>query len=241
MAFRQLLLMTLLTGISGDCTAGDENCEATYDGEDMGLAQIKAHTATKPAPNNVPCPTDIALDHGDSHGTLIDGDAGKLLVGTGQWKDCQAKCNENPDCVSWTMKYSAPANGEQHNCYLKKEAKSQNAKGDGAWSENWDVISGGSVVECYMTKGAPAINNADSDNYGELAIQQILGDPETLKDKWVNCEFACRDSWPGFECKSWTWRYDQQKCYGKGGGIPNFFTFTDKAISGAPAAQGANK
>merc|ERR1711933_602443 len=139
-----------------------------------GLAQIKAHTATKPAPNNVPCPTDIALDHGDSHGTLIDGDAGKLLVGTGQWKDCQAKCNENPDCVSWTMKYSAPANGEQHNCYLKKEAKSQNAKGDGAWSENWDVISGGSVVECYMTKGAPAINNADSDNYGESAIQRLL-------------------------------------------------------------------
>merc|ERR1719356_2213816 len=43
MALRIFLILAAVTCTFAACNEGDENCEANYDGEETGLAQIKAH------------------------------------------------------------------------------------------------------------------------------------------------------------------------------------------------------
>ena len=65
MAFRLIILITLLTGTSYDCTAEDENCQANY--EESGLAQIKAHKAQQTKENEASVRLDNgALNHADA-------------------------------------------------------------------------------------------------------------------------------------------------------------------------------
>merc|ERR1711874_452304 len=100
-------------GSSAACTEGEANCPANYEGEESGLAQIKAHTAKKTSV----CIGEIVYNHADSHGTDLDpgcakanahaADAGCFAYTDnppkGPWLACKERCKENAACKSWTL------------------------------------------------------------------------------------------------------------------------------------------
>merc|ERR1712050_706620 len=103
-----------------------------------------------------------------------------------------------------------------------------------AWWEDGsgNVISGsgvslsGSLLSCMNEAGGVEIMNADSPE----TAHADMSTPEELDGHWEPCMYACKDTdW----CNSWVYRKDQNRCYGKDGGLPGsdggwaFFTFRE--------------
>jgi len=232
MVLKTLILITLLTRTAGECTAGDENCQANYDGEDSGLAQIKAHKAQKKGS----CPKTIIMNHAEAGGHTVGIETTNGNDAGDRWHQCKEKCDANEQCVAWTMKYQVQ-NGDPGDCYLKDSAPWNNGYG---WHEDWGVISGsggggGAVGSmCMNEDGVPEIMNADTTDIPAIGE---MSNPGELHGDWKQCMYACKDTG---DCVSYTYIVQNgvDKCYKKGKNLPGedgkwgFYTFTTGAVSG---------
>merc|ERR1719221_1053079 len=191
MAFKTLLVLSLLGFSSAACTENEEGkCPASYEGEETGFAQLKAHTTQPRQPRSLSnaCPRPIALNHADTQGPDM-----KDLY-TDSWEKCQDECTKTSGCVLWTYKYSK---ADPSNCYLKSQAEwpgSFNYAGSQqAMPANPDRISGGSIIGCYAPGGA--VDRADScipdTQEGCASLELGNGIPPT---SWDDCANACRDT-----------------------------------------------
>merc|ERR1719203_2786053 len=140
------------------------------------------------------------------------------------------------------MKYVS-ANGDKADCWLKGSPN--------AWWEDksGNVISGsgggGGVApngvggfECMTQFGGVEMMNADTP---EASAGDMSNEQDLRRDGWKACMYACKDTdfcEGSCPCKSWTFREDQMRCYGKRGELPGsdggwaFFTFREGAVSG---------
>merc|ERR1719189_1255087 len=222
-----LIILTILHGTSAVCIPGDENCAANYDGEDTGLAQIKAHRASKenrqPKSGEVVASADNAvIDNAEANGDALSGH--KAGDDTPWYQECQQLCTDTHGCVAWTFPKG------QHKCYMKE--KINWPKG---FSLNYDTFSGnpasGGWIQAWGYE--KAIDHTES--HGE---SHSMGGPETscgeFLDRW-GCAECCKDfaAWT-FEynddrhlcwCKDvlppMPWEYDESKVSGEGGYAPS--------------------
>merc|ERR1712217_841261 len=191
-------------------------------------AQIKAHTAKK---RSGTCPHKIAIDFCDSHGHPNEGSTGPDVgVTDDAWGECLTKCENDPSCYSWTLKYDW--HSYENNCYLKdncdwpSEADDQGPEGKG-----FNGISGFMDYHAWEATGACEIQFADSgDNGAETELY-----PSTKK--WEYCAIECRNAGPS-TCLSSTFKYSENRCFAKSKGLPEYYKCNKDVISGAPAAPG---
>merc|ERR1711879_321840 len=153
--------------------------------------------------------------------------------------DCLTHCENDPTCYSWTLKYDEFS--YEPNCYLKdncdwpSEADDQPApppNGGGGPDHNmFNGISGFIDYHAWEATGACEIQFADSGNIDGATETELWPNP---KD-WQHCAIECRNSG---ECKSWTFKYSEERCFGKSKELPEYYTCSKDVISGAPAAPG---
>merc|ERR1712048_851929 len=117
MALRLLLILNCLVCSSAACTEGEANCPANYEGEESGLAQIKAHQVKKTST----CPGKMTFNHAELSGEDMPKD-GWHKVPADQWKECQQVCADTTGCAGWTLVYGNPDHLDNNiNCYLKSK------------------------------------------------------------------------------------------------------------------------
>merc|ERR1712007_176169 len=236
MVLKTLILLNILTSSSATCPEGQDNCTADYDGEELGFAQIKAHTAKK---RSGLCPRKIAIDWCDSHGHPNQGEneVSEVGVADNEWGKSLTKCEENPHCYGWTLKYEKLSS--ESNCYLKDNCDwPSEATDDGNGGPNGQMfngISGFLDYHAWGVTGACEIQFADSGENGE---ETELTDrlPPSTKD-WEHCAIACRNAGSSV-CLPWTFKYSELRCWGKSQGLPEYYKCSKDVISGAPAAPG---
>jgi len=221
MAVKILLILNYLACSSAACTEGEANCPANYEGEESGLAQIKAHKGKKTSL----CPEAMTYNNAELHGTDIDPPAGHQTVDKDNWGQCKQKCRENSNCRAWTFKYGDADNGGV-NCYLK----SQHEQLPGALSPNQGLASGvmhsvctGHETGSHMVDSCevPDCQNGDS---GCVNKPNGGGTPD-------GCAYAARDM--GYN--SFTYIKSDGSCYVKERLFDDYCVFDDNAISGEAA------
>merc|ERR1711972_266659 len=194
-----------------------------------------AHTAKKRSS----CPHKIAIDWCDSHGHPHGGGSmgATQEVTDDMWGDCLTKCEDDPSCYTWTLKYDW--HDYEPNCYLKDncdwphEADDHGNGGGGPDNNMFNGISGFIDYQGWGDTGACEIQFADS---GYMPPETELW--PNPKD-WQHCVLECRNAGEG-TCKSWTFKYSEGRCFAKSKELPEYYTCSKDVISGAPAAPGYN-
>merc|ERR1712183_148998 len=209
-----LLILHVLACSSAACTEGEENCPANYEGEETGLAQIKVHAATSSNCPFGPIRLNWANTKGNNMKQLDAGNCGG--DGTKPWCDCEKACNNEPDCVLWTYKYSPVSQNGGNNCWLKNKA---NAEWPGAFLPvntdrgDSDTISGGSAIQCYEYGSLDRTDTCKDpkDNPNTATCQSWPISHPKGGQAWKQCAQDAKDQ--GYA--SYTYSYHQSTCYGK--------------------------
>jgi len=223
MVLKILLILNCLACSSAACTEGEANCPANYEGEESGLAQIKAHKGKKTSL----CPEAMTYNQAEIAGVDIDKDhGGWQTVTPNNWRECKQKCRENQACRAWTMKYGNADNGGV-NCYLK----SQHNQLPGALSKDTGLASGVMHSACSAhPSGSHMVDSCEvpdcpDGSSGCMKTADSGGSPE-------GCAWAARDM--GYN--SFTYVKHDGSCYVKERRFDDFCTFDDSGVISGEAA-----